>query len=173
MRHDQHCADPAVHQIEALGAVAQIAFVVPDLSRATAGLGAGLGVPRWLRLDDVAFTPGSCRYRGAPADFTAAVAFGMSGDLQIEVIEPRAGASVYHEFLERADTGGLHHVAVLPDDLDAAKARLAAAGHPIVQEGVMAGGALRFAYVEPDGPAGLLVELLEMSTGLREYLTQA
>ena len=46
-------------------------------------------------------------------------------------------------------------------------------GSDFKRQVVMAGGELRFAYVEPDGPAGLLVELLEMSTGLREYLTQA
>lgn len=59
----------------------------------------------------VHFTPDTCSYRGEPADFVADIALSYAGDMQLELIAPVSGRSIYSEFLR--DSGpGLHHICV-------------------------------------------------------------
>ena len=56
-------------------------------------------------------------------------AFAYSGDQQIEVIEPRGSTpSIYTKFLDKYAEGGLQHLAVWVDDIDAKIAELKSKG---------------------------------------------
>jgi catechol 2,3-dioxygenase-like lactoylglutathione lyase family enzyme len=126
----------------------QIAWVTDDLDATEAMLTALLTVRRWTRLPAVHFGPDACTLRGAPADFVADVSLGYAGDMQLELIAPVSGDSIYREFLDSAGPG-LHHVCVEAADtaaFDAAVADADGAGAPVVMAGTMPGG-LRFAYV--------------------------
>ena len=50
-------------------------------------------------MPDVHFGPDTCTYRGAPADFVANISLSYAGDMQLELIEPVSGDSIYSEFL--------------------------------------------------------------------------
>ena len=51
----------------------------------------------------------------APADFVADISLSYAGDMQLEVIAPVAGDSIYTEFLR--DSGpGLRHICIEADD---------------------------------------------------------
>lgn len=111
----------------AAGPIFQLGWVVPDITSATAEFADRYGVTEWFALDEVRFGPRTCRYRGRPADYTVAVALGYAGGQQLELIAPRAGDSPYSEYLTRSGAG-LHHIAYIPDDFDAALAEARAAG---------------------------------------------
>jgi len=123
----------------------QIAWVTRDLDATEATLTALLGARKWVRMPGIHFAPDSCTYRGAPADFVADISLSYAGDMQLELIAPVSGESVYSDFLDTVGPG-LHHICVAVDDDAEFERELARAGAPVVQAGVMPGG-MRFAYV--------------------------
>lgn len=146
--------------------LSQVAWVVADLDAAEVAIGSAYGVVGWTRVDAVHFGPDDCTYRGVPADFVADISLAYAGDLQLELIRPVSGESIYTEFL--AATGpGLHHTCREVDDLDAAVADLAVAGHEVIQAGAMPG--MRFAYVDQTAAGAGLLELAEIGADLRPF----
>jgi hypothetical protein len=150
------------------GPITQVAWVTDDLDATEGALSAMFGVSGWTRMPDVRFGPDACTYRGRAADFVADISLAYSGDLQLELIRPVSGASIYTEHLERHGAG-LHHVCVEVDDLAGAVAAARAAGHEIVQEGSMAGGAMEFAYVDTAAAGASYVELAWIGPEIRAF----
>lgn len=127
----------------------QVAWVTGDLDATERLLTALLGARSWFRMPGVHFGPDGCTHRGAPADFVADISLSYAGDLQLELIAPVRGDSIYAEFLA-ASGPGLHHICRAVPDEDAFEAALheaGAAGAPVVTRGVMPGG-MRFGYVD-------------------------
>lgn len=154
----------------------QIAWVTRDLDATEAALTGLLGVKKWMRMAGVHFAPDACSYRGEPADFTADISLSYLGDMQLELIAPVRGESIYTEFL--ADSGpGLHHLCIEAPDLDSFAAMLAdATDHwaAVVQQGVMAGG-MSFAYVSAPAAGVPFVEIAHFSPEIRavfDYIKQ-
>ncbi|WP_405484732.1 VOC family protein [Nocardia sp. NBC_00511] len=150
--------------------VTQIAWVVEDVAAGERFLTTLLGARTWTRMPDVRFGPETCTYRGEPADFTAHIALSYSGDLQLELIQPVSGESIYTEFLRRGGPG-LHHVCVEPADFDAALKDYAGQGIDIVQQGDM-GGQMRFAYVDGAASGVPYIELAEVGPNMRRFFDQ-
>jgi Glyoxalase/Bleomycin resistance protein/Dioxygenase superfamily len=145
----------------------QICWVVEDHDSAADRLGATYGVGAWTTLRDIHFAPDTCTYRGRPADFTIDVSMAYAGDLQLELICPRSGDSLYAEFL--AERGpGVHHLAWIPDDFAKTVADAEAQGATIAQRGTMAGNTLEFAYVEPESE-GTYIELMRLEEPMRAF----
>lgn len=142
----------------ASGPVTQIAWVTADIDATEQFLSAGFGVGRWTRMNDIHFAPDSCTLRGEPADFTIHVSITYVGDLQLEVIQPVRGASIYAEFLE-SHGPGLHHVCFEVDDMGQALAGAAELGFSVHQAGSMMGGAMDFAYIDGTAAGAPYVEL--------------
>jgi catechol 2,3-dioxygenase-like lactoylglutathione lyase family enzyme len=154
----------------------QIAWVTNDLAATESMVSARLGVRKWVRMPGVHFAPDTCSYRGEPADFVADIALSYLGDMQLELIAPVSGRSIYQDFL--ADSGpGLHHICVEADDADGFAAMLddaAANGAEIVSQGVMPGG-MRFAYVSAPDAGVPFVEIAHISPEIRsvfDYIKQ-
>jgi len=152
----------------ASGPIIQICWVVQDIEAAEQFHTAHFGVGAWTRLTDIHFAPDTCTLRGEPADFVVHVSMAYAGDLQLELIQPVSGESIYSEFLAKSGPG-LHHVCYETDDLDAAVATAEAAGLPIVQQGVMAGGLMSFAYVEGTPGGAPYVEIVQLSDDMRAF----
>jgi hypothetical protein len=156
------------------GPIIQTAWVVPDVGATEAYLTSLTGVKHWTRLPDIRFGPDTCTYRGAPADFTAHISMSYVGEMQLEVIQPVTGESIYSEFLSRTG-GGLHHLCWEVDDLDAALAEasgLGEAGIEVVQTGDMAGGSIKFAYLDGAAHGVPFVELAQLDDGMRSFYAQ-
>ncbi|MEV0296358.1 VOC family protein [Nocardia sp. NPDC050710] len=147
------------------GPIFQVCWVVPDIAAATGEFAARYGVAEWFTIPDVHFRPESCVYRGVPADYAISVALGYAGGQQLELIEPRSGDSLYSEQLMRIGPG-LHHIAWVPDDFDAALADARAAGREIVAQGAFEGVGMEFAYLD-GGPIGSYVELMRLSPEMK------
>jgi catechol 2,3-dioxygenase-like lactoylglutathione lyase family enzyme len=154
----------------------QIAWVTGDLDATEAMLTALMGARKWVRMPGVHFAPDSCSYRGAPADFVADISLSYAGDMQLELIAPVSGVSIYTEFLDTVGSG-LHHVCVEAPDVAAFEQALADAdrdGAPVVQDGVMPGG-MRFAYVAAPQAGVPFIEIAWIPSEIKsvfEYIKQ-
>jgi LAO/AO transport system kinase len=88
-------------------------------------------------------------------------AFLPIGDVHLELLEPTDPGSVIARFLEKRS--GLHHLCVRVDDIEAALARLKAAGVALVDEVPRPGaGGCRVAFVHPRAAEGVLLELKQV-----------
>ncbi|MGW4241687.1 VOC family protein [Nocardia sp. NPDC004722] len=152
------------------GQPTQIAWVVEDIAASEKFLGTFLGVRKWMRMPEVRFAPETTVYRGEPADFTAHIALSYAGDMQLELIQPVTGRSIYTEFLERGGAG-LHHICLEPADFDAVLKDAAAQGIDVVQQGDM-GGQMRFAYLDGAAAGVPFIELAEIGPNMRLFFEQ-
>jgi hypothetical protein len=125
----------------------QTAWVIEDIGATERFFVDNFGVKRWVRLNGIHFPPETCTYRDQPADFVIDVSMAYLGDMQLELIQPVRGESIYADHLSKHG-GGLHHLCMVPADFGAAVAAAKGAGIGIAQRGSMADGAMHFAYVD-------------------------
>lgn len=150
--------------------VFQVAYVVRDLAAAERRVQAMMGVRYFERLEDVTLGAG-CRHRGQPADASVHLALGYLGDLQIELIQPVHGTSIYSEFLD-AGQAGLHHVAFVVPDVAAATAALTASGASCIADGVLEGGMrVEFAYFDGT-PEASCIEILGFDDAAHAFMAE-
>lgn len=152
----------------ASGPISQVCWVVPDIAASESFLASLLGVGAWTSMGEVRFGPDEAVHRGRPADFTVLVSLAWAGDLQVELIQPVEGESLYAEFLAEHPAGGLHHVAFETEDLDASLTAAEQAGLAVLSQGSMGGGLMRFAYLDGSAHGVPFVELLWLTDGMRE-----
>jgi catechol 2,3-dioxygenase-like lactoylglutathione lyase family enzyme len=135
----------------------QVGFVVRSLEEAKARYG-----PMFGPFGEMDGSVEAAIYRGREADAQLAIAFGHSGDIEIEFIEWQGGESPHREFIE-AGREGMHHLRYRVDDTDAWIERLAPLGYrPIWYKQFSADTV--FAYLEREGDP-LLIEFLQMPEG--------
>lgn len=101
-------------------------------------------------------------YRGRIADAKLAIAFGRSGDLEIELIEWRGGESPHREFLERGREG-IHHVQFRVEDCDSWIEKVKPLGFEVIWYKRFSADTT-FAYLERPGDP-TLIEFLQMPPG--------
>jgi hypothetical protein len=90
------------------------------------------------------------------------------GEMQLELIQPVRGVSIYTEFLQRGGAG-LHHVCFAPDDFEAALTAAHDGGVDIVQRGSMAGGMMEFAYLDGAAWGVPYIELAKLGPSMRAF----
>lgn len=88
------------------------------------------------------------------------VAMVQVGATRLELLEPLSPESVIGRFLERRGEG-LHHIAILVDDIHAKFERCVAAGMRLASDAIRVGaGGHRYFFVHPSSAAGVLVEVV-------------
>ncbi len=147
----------------------QVAYVVRDMDVAEEWFGRILGVPAFTRMENVELGA-SCTYRGRPADSAAHLSLGYLGDIQVELIEPVRGPSLYTEFLETTGPG-LHHLAFLVPDFDATVAFLGHSGVEVISEGQLGPGS-QFAYFDCQAEGFSVIEILGFDVAIRGFMEQ-
>ena len=83
------------------------------------------------------------------------------GDGCFELMEPTAPDGPVGRFLE-SKGGGLHHVSILCDDLEAVCAKLESQGLQVI--GKIFDGPIRVAFLHPKSAKGILFELTDISS---------
>jgi methylmalonyl-CoA/ethylmalonyl-CoA epimerase len=147
----------------------QVAYVVRDIEASEAWLQKIMGVPAWTRMANMNFGD-ECSHRGRPADYSAHLSIGYLRDIQIELIEPTRGESLYTEFL--ADRGpGLHHVAFDVPDFGATVDALSANGLELLAKGRVGPGS-EFAYFDCEMEGASVIEILGFDEGIRGFMEQ-
>ena len=83
------------------------------------------------------------------------------GESRVELLEPTSPDSPISKFLEKRG-GGIHHIAVEVDDIEASLAKLKAQGMRLIDESPRIGaeGCL-VAFVHPAASGGVLLELVQ------------
>lgn len=152
----------------ATGPVTQLCWVTADIAATETFLSANFGVRSWTRLPDIHFDPENCTLHGRPADFVVHVSLGYIGDLQLEIIQPVSGDSIYTEFLA-VSPPGLHHLCFEVDDMALALESARVAGVDIVQAGSMMGGGMEFAYLDGSAHGVPYVELAYLGPDIKAF----
>ena len=150
---------------DVLGAPVQIAYAVPDVDTAAhrwvTELGAGpFFVRRHISVTDVL-------YRGAPGVFDHSSAYGQWGAVMVELVQDHGTApSVVRERYAPHESG-LHHLAFIVPDLDAATAHLATVGYELAM--AARATSTRFHFVDAVATLGHMIELYERSDRLNGF----
>ena len=116
------------------GSMIQVAYVVRDLEAALKRQWEICGVGPW---SIYTFSPDKVQnymYRGKPATHTCYIAVAWDDRIQIELMQPISGRSIYDEFLETKGEG-LHHVKLFHADCAKAVAAYERRGYPVIQSG--------------------------------------
>jgi hypothetical protein len=142
-----------------LGSPVQIGVVTDNARREVQLLRSLLGIGPfritdwpWERPDMQGFL------KGQPADFSMRMAFADLGNVQMEVIQPLRGESVYTEFLARRGPG-LHHLLFDVPDVDAKLATLARLGIGVRMMGTGLRAGTKWLYLDTEELVGWPVEL--------------
>ena len=135
----------------------QVGFVVRDLQAAMA-----MYAPLFGAFTTMDGSVEQATYRGRLADAGLQIAFGRSGNLEIELIEWTGGESPHREFIE-AGREGMHHLRFRVEDADGWIEKLKGLGYsPAWYKKWCAD--TTFAYLERPGDS-VWIELLEMPPG--------
>ncbi len=92
----------------------------------------------------------------------AAVAFLPVGESEVELVKPTSDESGLAKFVAEKG-GGMHHLCVEVDDIDAMLEELKAKGVRLIDETAKVLPGRKMAFVHPKSTGGVLVELYEVT----------
>jgi hypothetical protein len=143
------------------GSVRQNGYVVRDIHAAMDHWINVMGVGPWFYIEDV--ETDWFRHRGQDSPVAMSIALANSGDLQIELIQPRNDArSLYNEFLD-AGHEGLQHMSYWTHDYQGLYDKALSLGYQVGHEGQIGGEKGRFAYFDTQAHPGTVVEISDIS----------
>jgi methylmalonyl-CoA/ethylmalonyl-CoA epimerase len=151
--------------------ISQIAIVVRDIDDALEKYHRALGWGPWNVYEHKPPALHDTYVRGEPVEYTMIGAEAHVGGVDVELLQPVDGPSIYKEWLEEHGEG-LHHVAVMratPEDSEETMRHFAGLGADVLMEGRI-GQSIHFYYLDT-GP--LLKVIIESGTGHAVDLTPA
>lgn len=134
----------------------QIGMVVPDIQAAMADYAPLFGP--WMEMENEF----DAEYRGQQHRCKIKMAFGKTGDLEIELIEPVEGVSPHTEFLD-SGRSGMHHIRYRVDDVETRMAMAREIGYEVIWYKRFSED-MAFCYMEKPGDP-LMIEFLQMQGG--------
>lgn len=135
----------------------QVGFVVRDLEAALTLYGPIFGPFSTMNPGPMTYD-----YRGREEECEMRLAFGTSGDVEIELIEWVAGGCPHKEFLD-AGREGMHHLRFIVENLETTAAQAEAFGYRTIWS-KRYGDGLAVAYLERDNDP-LVLEFFENHHG--------
>jgi len=138
--------------------IRQVAYFVQDVWAAAAAHAAAFGSGPYFVAENIPLR--RCLHRGVEAHLDHSSAYGQWGELMVEFVQQNnPGPSAFRDMFG-AGQEGFHHVAIIVDDLDAARARMETAGFPAALEAEMNDG-FRFLMMDAVERHGHMIELYE------------
>jgi len=138
--------------------ITQVGIVVRDLQRAMENYWKTLGIGPWRIFTYQPPTLKEPMIRGKPVNYSMKIALAQIGSLQIELIEPLEGPSIYKEFLRQRGEG-LHHIQSRPKDLNETLESFKKSGVNILMSGKFGEGA--FYYMDSEPVLGIIIEIVK------------
>lgn len=144
----------------------QIGAVVPDVDATIKVLTEVFGIGPFRVID----WPPAGRadiqrfYYGQPANFTARMAFAELGPVELELIQPVEGESIWADFLAQHGPG-IHHIRFNVADLQPAVEHLAAHGIGIAQMGSGIRPGTTWANFDTEKQVGFTIEVMKALAG--------
>lgn len=153
--------------------VQQIAYFVPDVRVAARRHAALFNSGPYFVADNIPLR--SALHRGRPVELDHSSAYGQWGEVMIEFVQQNnPGPSVFRDMFDE-DMQGLHHVALIVDDVRAAQAHFETHGIPTALEAEMNDGFV-FLMMDTVPHYGHMIELYEnvpTLTGFYDMVRQA
>lgn len=142
--------------------IKQIAFVVRDLEASVRAYWDLLRIGPWTAYELTEDVLRDMTYHGQAARFSLRHALAWRDGVQLELVEPGNGPSIFADHLD-GHGEGLHHVGIYVEDHARAVAEFAEQGFTPIQSarGFGATGDGAFAYFVTDSPLAAIVELIE------------
>jgi methylmalonyl-CoA/ethylmalonyl-CoA epimerase len=149
--------DPKIQELLSLPSPDQIGMVVKDIRRTIEGYAKLL---QWgpFEVHQREYTESNSTYRGKPGNFKSLIALAPLGSIQLELIQPLEGETIYLEFL-KTGREGLHHLGFLIDHTEERIAALKEIGIGVLQSGKRPGR--KYAYMDTEPLIGTIIELRE------------
>jgi len=146
--------------------IAQVAIIVPDLDKAVENYWKLFGIGPWHFYTYEKPLVKKMSYHGQPADYQMRIALSYIGPLRIELIEQKAGESIYADFI-REHGYGVHHFGILVDDMQAVLEQAKQAGLTMTMDGAGFGlqGDGHYAYLDTEDALGVTLEFIERPKG--------
>jgi len=149
--------------------IVQVAYHVTDIRRAAMDMVNRVGAGPFFVRENIRLTWG--QHRGRATDFVHSSAYGQWGHLMVEFLQQVDGTkhSPYRD-MYRADQEGLHHVAIMVDDLEQAFAHFEENHMPVVTRcGLSSDKRIDFAFVDARATLGHMIELYPTSTAVVKF----
>ena len=142
----------------------QQAYVVTDLQAAKESMRTSFGCTRYFEFEsttpwEINNSDGSSR----TVQCDLGLAFGRSGNMMIELMQPLRGEGVHFDHLARRGPGAHHH-GYFVDDYDGLRDFAIENGYPPVMSGVMSSS--RFCYLDTVDEVGVYLELVHDPDGM-------
>ncbi len=146
--------------------IVQVAYHVTDIRRAAKEMAAKLGAGPFFINENITLTWGE--HRGAPTDFVHSSAYGQWGTLMVEFFQQEDDSrnTPYRDMFEPNEEG-LHHTAIMVQDMEEAFEYFDANGMPVVTRcGLTDSDAVNFAFRDARKTLGHMIEIYPISDGL-------
>lgn len=128
--------------------IKQIGIVVNNMKEAVKKYYHVLGYGPWSVYKYAPPEMANVNYRGKPSDLSFLAAFTWVGNVQLELIQPLKGPSIYYEHLEKRGEG-LHHIKEYVDDCQAVIDEFKQKGIQVIQSGRFGFGEYYYFDTEP------------------------
>lgn len=146
----------------------QVGVVVRDLDRVLKALEEIFGIGPFRTIDyppqDWGRDDWHRHYYGEPGDFTARLAVVDLGVVELELIQPTSGRSIWFDFLEKHGEG-LHHLRFNVDDVDQVVGYLGRKGIRPSQGGDGLWPSARYVYFDTEEVIGFCLEIRNQIPG--------
>lgn len=149
--------------------IVQVAYHVTDIRRAASDMAAKFGAGPFFINDNITLTWGE--HRGEPTNFVHSSAYGQWGELMVEFFqqEDDSSHSPYRDMFA-ADQEGLHHTAIMVEDMEQAFDYFERNGMPVVTRcGLAEGNDVHFAFIDARNTFGHMIEIYPKSDGLLSF----
>jgi hypothetical protein len=97
-------------------------------------------------------------YRGKSGRFKMRIALAKAGPIQIELMQPLYGETIYDESARRKGYG-LHHLGIRTDNMEQSVKEMQEKGFRVIQSGNRPG--VKWAYLSTEDQTDVIFELLE------------
>lgn len=146
--------------------VVQIGVVVKDLDKSIQALGDifGIGPFRTIDWPPAGRTDIEKFYYGQPGDFTARMAFTELGPVELELIQPVSGRSIWADFLDQHGEG-IHHIRFNLEDLEPVLEYLAGHNIGVAQMGSGLRPGTIWANLDTESTVGFTIEIMKALPG--------
>ncbi len=144
----------------------QIGVIVADIEKAIEGLTSvfGIGPFRIIDWPPAGREDMERRYYDEPADFTARMAFTEAGPVELELIQPVSGRSIWADYLEEHGPG-IHHIRFNVDDMKPVTEYLAGQGIGVAQSAHGIRPGTEWANFDSVARVGFTIEVMQALAG--------
>jgi len=148
--------------------IVQVAYHVTDIRRAARDMAVRFGAGPFFLNEGIRLAWGE--HRGEPTHFVHSSAYGQWGGVMVELVrQPDDQPSPYRDMYP-AHEQGLHHVAIIVSDVEAAFAHFEQSGWPVITRcGLRHAGQVDFAFVDARLTLGHMIEIYPSSAPLRAF----